>query len=129
MLFRSIDEAAAAQTSIHVNARTVALAAAEGIPVAREIIATAAEALGVGLVNIIHIFNPEVIILGGGVTLMGDQLLGPAKKIVQQRAMKAPREAVRIVLAQLGNDVGLVGAGALIYYYNSLKRRENYGGK
>jgi glucokinase len=121
------DEAAVAQTALHVNARTVALAAADGIPIAREIIAIAAEALGVGLVNIIHIFNPEVIILGGGVTLIGDPLLEPAKAIVQQRAMKAPRDAVRIVLAQLGSDVGLVGAGALIYYYNSSKQRENYG--
>ncbi len=40
--------------------------------------------------------------------------------------MKVPREAVRIVLAQLGSDVGLVGAGALIYYYNSLKQRDDY---
>jgi glucokinase len=110
------DSELAEQSVIHVNARMVAMAARAGIPVAQEIIATAAEALGVGLVNIIHIFNPEVIILGGGVTLMGEPLLGPARRIVQERTMRVPREAVRIVMAQLGNDVGLVGAGALIYY-------------
>ncbi len=103
-------------TPIHVNAHIVALAAEAGIPIAREIIASAAEALGVGLVNVIHIFNPEVIILGGGVTGIGEPLLAPARRIIQERAMRVPRACVRIALAELGSDVGLVGAGALIYY-------------
>jgi len=103
---------------LHVNARTVARAAEANIPLARAIIARAAEALGVGLVNIIHIFNPEMIILGGGVTQMGPMLMEPVLHVVQERAMKVPRDAVRIVLAQLGTNTGLVGAGALIYYHN-----------
>jgi glucokinase len=104
--------------ALHVNARTVARAAEANIPIARDIIAKAAEALGVGLVNIIHIFNPDMIILGGGVTLMGPMLMEPVLHVVQERAMKVPRESVRIVLAQLGTNTGLVGAGALIYHYN-----------
>jgi glucokinase len=104
---------------IHVSARMVAQAAARGIPLACEIIRSAAEALGVGLVNIIHIFNPEVIILGGGVTQIGEPLLGPAQRIVEERAMRVSRESVRIVLAHLGNDVGLIGAGSLVYTNNS----------
>lgn len=111
-----VDSARSKKSIAHINARTVAQAAEAGIPSARQIIATAAEGLGVGLVNIIHIFNPEIIILGGGVTLMGDLLLEPARRVVQKRAMQVPRESVRIVSAQLGNDVGLVGAGALSYY-------------
>ncbi len=109
-------EKAKANTPTHITARTVALAAEAGIPLARTIIATAAEALGVGLVNIIHIFNPEKIILGGGVTQMGTLLLGPAKRIVEERTMLVPRKAAHIVMAELGHNVGLVGAGALIYY-------------
>ncbi|MBV9229640.1 MAG: ROK family protein [Chloroflexi bacterium] len=101
---------------IHVNARTVSMAAEAGIDVACDIIARAAEGLGVGLVNIIHIFNPEIIILGGSVTQIGARLLEPARHIVEKRAMHIPREAVRIVMAKLGEDTGLVGAGALIYY-------------
>ncbi len=101
---------------LHVDARMVADAAEAGVPEAREIIADAAEALGVGLVNVIHLFNPEMIILGGGVTQMGAPLLEPAKRIVQERAMSVPRESTQIVMAELGSDVGLVGAGALIYY-------------
>lgn len=106
-------------TAIHVTSRTVAQAAEAGIPVAQETIARAAEALGVGLVNIIHIFNPEMIILGGGVTQMGPMLLDPVMQIVRERTMKVPREACRVMLAELGQDVGLVGAGALIYYHNN----------
>ncbi len=103
-------------TPLHVNTRIVAEAARAGIPLARKIINRAAEALGVGLVDIIHIFNPEIIILGGGVTQVGDLLLEPALHIVATRTMRVPRETVRIVTAKLGNDVGLIGAGALIYY-------------
>ena len=106
---------------LHVNARTVALAAEAGVPLARAIIQNAAEAIGVGLVNIIHCFNPEIIILGGGVTQMGPMLMEPALRVVQERAMKFPRESVRIVQAQLGHNVGLIGAGALIYYHKDIK--------
>jgi len=110
------DNEIVAATPLHVNTRIVAQAAQAGIPLAREIINRAAEALGVGLVDIIHIFNPEIIILGGGVTQMGELLIEPARRIVATRTMRVPREAVRIVTAKLGNDVGLIGAGALIYY-------------
>ncbi|MFL5627767.1 MAG: ROK family protein [Ktedonobacteraceae bacterium] len=103
------------EETLRVNARTVALAAEAGIPLARAIIEHAAEALGAGFVNIIHCFNPDMIIVGGGVTQMGPMLMEPALRIVQERAMKRPREAVRIVQAQLGANVGLIGAGALVY--------------
>jgi glucokinase len=103
------------EEDLQVNARTVALAAEAGIPLARAIIQHTAEALGVGFVNIIHIFNPDMIIVGGGVTQMGPMLMEPALRIVQERAMKAPREAVQIVQAQLGTNEGLIGAGALVY--------------
>jgi len=100
-----------------ITAHIVSQAAQAGIPLARAIITNAAEAIGVGLVNVIHIFNPQVIVLGGGVTQMGTMLLEPALRIVQERTMKVPLETVRIVLAELGGNAGLVGAGALVYYY------------
>lgn len=99
-----------------IDARLVAEAAMAGVPLARKIIRDAAEAIGIGLTNVIHIFNPELIILGGGVTQIGSLLMEPALDIVQERTMKVPREAVRIIQTQLGADVGLIGAGGLIYY-------------
>ena len=108
------------EEELHINAHTVALAAEAGVPLARAIIQYAAEAIGAGLVNIIHCFNPEMIILGGGVAQMGPMLMEPALHVVQERAMKAPRASVRIVQAQLGANAGLIGAGALIYYRNDI---------
>jgi len=104
-----------ATAPIHVDAMMVAQAAANGISLACEIIGSAAEALGIGLVNIIHVFNPELIILGGGVTQIGEPLLGPARRIVKERAMAVARASARIVLADLGSDEGLIGAGSLVY--------------
>jgi glucokinase len=100
-----------------VTAQTVARAAEAGIPIAREIIAEAAEALGFGLVNILHIFSPEIIILGGGVMQMGALIMEPALKVVHEHTMQANMAKTRIVAAQLGGNAGLVGAGALPSYY------------
>ncbi|HEX7737551.1 MAG TPA: ROK family protein [Ktedonobacteraceae bacterium] len=102
---------------LQVTSQTVARAAESGVPSARAIITEAAEALGFGLVNILHIFSPELIILGGGVMQMGALLMEPALKVVQEHAMKANMAKARIVMAQLGGNAGLVGAGALPFYY------------
>ena len=101
---------------LKVTSQTVARAAEAGIPLARAIITQAAEALGAGLVSILHIFSPEVVILGGGVMQMGSMLMEPALKIVQERTMRANLAGARIVLAQLGENAGLIGAGALPLY-------------
>lgn len=111
------DRVKSASTPIHVNAKMVSLAAEAGVVTACDIIKVAAEALGVGLINIIHLFNPELIILGGGVAQIGAPLLEPAKRLMQERAMRVPFQSATIVMAELGSDVGLVGAGALIYYH------------
>ena len=101
---------------LKVTSQTVARAAEAGIPLARAIITQAAEALGAGLVSILHIFSPEMVILGGGVMQMGSMLMEPAIKIVQERTMQANLACARIVLAQLGENAGLIGAGALPLY-------------
>ena len=101
---------------VHFNAQMVAQAAEAGVREAQEIIAYAAEGLGVGLINVLHIFNPECIILGGGVVQIGETLLQPALNIIKERAMKIYQEKTSIVMAELGVDVGLVGAGSVIYY-------------
>jgi glucokinase len=100
----------------YADPQAVAQAAKEGLPAARAIIRDAAEGLGIGIVNILHIFNPEKIIMGGGLLQVGEMLLNPAMQLVRERTMKVPGEAVQIVDAQLGDDTGLIGAGALIYY-------------
>jgi len=54
------------------------------------VINRAAYYLGVGLANIINIFNPEMIVIGGGVSKMGEMLLKPAREVAKQRAFKLP---------------------------------------
>jgi glucokinase len=64
------------------------------------------------MVNIIHLFNPALIVIGGGVSKAGPLLFEPVERVVRERAMEVPRNAVRIVRAELGENVGLLGAAA-----------------
>ena len=94
----------------NITAEKVSIAAQGGDSLASEVISSAAFYLGVGMVNLVNIFNPEMIIVGGGMAKMGDLLLNPAKQIVRERAFQSSAQAVRIVPAQLGENSGLVGA-------------------
>ena len=108
-----------AQGSVEaLDARIVASAARAGDAVAQDILRCAATYVGIGLANVVNILNPELIVLGGGVTRMGELLFDPVREVIAQRAMPAMR-AVRIVPAALGGDVVLFGAVALIA--NALK--------
>ncbi|GAC1327686.1 MAG: ROK family protein [Chloroflexota bacterium] len=92
------------------TAADVVRAALLNDPLALEVFAEATLAVAAGVVMCIHIFNPDVIVLGGGVTRAGPLLFEPIRAYVDRRAMAIPRAAVRILPAQLGDDVGLVGA-------------------
>jgi glucokinase len=96
----------------NITAEMVGAAARSGDTLAREVIARAAYYLGVGLVNIVNIFNPEMIVLGGGMVGLGDLLIEPGKRLVAERAFTISSRAVRIVVAQLGNEAGVYGAAA-----------------
>jgi glucokinase len=97
----------------HATGKDVTRAAAMGDPLALEVFAGAAYALGVGVVNVVNIFNPDVVVLGGGVTQAGDRLFDPVRALVAERAMPISRENVRIVPVELGDDAGLFGALAI----------------
>jgi glucokinase len=73
------------------------------------------ERLGVGLTNLVNIFNPEVIVVGGGVMAAGEMLLTPARATVSERALPPARDYVRIVPARFGSEAGMVGAAALAW--------------
>ena len=94
----------------NITAEEVSLAAQGGDSLASEVILKAANYLGVGMVNLVNIFNPEMIIAGGGMAKMGDPLLNPARQVVRERAFSLSAQAVRIVPAQLGDDAGVLGA-------------------
>ena len=96
-----------------VTAKTIHAAAREGDALARELIAQTGYYVGVGFVNLVNIFNPELIIMGGGLSTMGEMLLGPAIEVVKERSFKAAHEVVRFALPGLGPDSGVLGAAAL----------------
>jgi glucokinase len=93
-----------------ITAEKVYLAAKGRDSLALEVIARAAYYLGIASVNLVNIFNPEMIIMGGSVAEMGDLLLEPVRQMVKERAFPLLSQAVRIVPAQLGNDAGIFGA-------------------
>jgi len=95
-----------------VNAETVHKAALQGDTLARELIAQTSYYIGVGLANLINIFNPEIIVIGGGLSNIGDMLLEPAYKVAGERAYKVAFNSVRFARAQLGRNSGVIGAAA-----------------
>jgi len=99
----------------NITAEKVSIAAQGGDSLASEVISSTAFYLGVGMVNLVNIFNPEMIIVGGGMAKMGDLLLNPAKQIVRERAFQSSAQAVRIVPAQLGDDAGVLGAAVFAF--------------
>jgi glucokinase len=95
-----------------INAEAIHEAAQAGDKLAKELIGQTAYYLGVGMANLINIFNPEVIVIGGGLSNMGDMLLKPAFEEAGGRAFKQSYQAVRFARAELGRDSGVRGAAA-----------------
>lgn len=85
----------------------------DGDPAAGRVIQEAGRWLGVGIASVVNVFNPEVVVVGGGVVAAGDLLLEPARAEMRARALAPSRDAVRIVPAHFGEESGLIGAAAL----------------
>jgi glucokinase len=98
-----------------VTAAVVGQAAGEGDPLAVELINNAGYMVGLGIVSLMHLFNPQVIVVGGGVTKAGDLLFEPMRDVVKKYTLdRAYWENVPIVPAALGDNVALIGAAALV---------------
>jgi len=95
-----------------VTAQVIYSAAEQGDSLAKKLIARTGYYVGVGLANLINIFNPELIVIGGGLSHIGDMLLEPAFKTAGERAYKEAFQAVRFASAGLGRNSGVLGAAA-----------------
>jgi len=95
-----------------VTAQIIHSAAEQGDRLAKDLIARTGYYVGVGLANLINIFNPELIVIGGGLSNIGDMLLKPAFKTAGERAYKEAFQAVRFASAELGRNSGVLGAAA-----------------
>ena len=93
-----------------ITAQTVYQAAHDGDDLALEVVNDTAKFLGAGIANLLNIFNPEVVVVCGGVTLAGDHLFVPLRREVARRAFKPAVSVCRIVPCELTGTAGVYGA-------------------
>jgi glucokinase len=95
-----------------ITGRAVTDAALGGDAVAGEVVARAGRYLGVALAGLANVFEPEVIVLGGGVMAAGELLVEPARDELRRRALP-PQNGTPVVAAELGSDAGMIGAATM----------------
>ena len=110
LIARGVSTAIASEDGHEVTAKNVVDAMQQGDPYARQIVAQAMFYLGIGMANLVNLYNPERLVIGGGLTALGDDLLGPVRRAIELRAFPSASVQVTAVLAQLGAEVGIVGA-------------------
>ena len=96
-----------------VDAHRLVRLAAEGEARAIEILAEMGRHLGAGIATLVNIFNPELVVIGGGFAAAGDFVFGPAREVVRRDSLGDAGEKIGIVRAELGTAAGLIGAGLI----------------
>lgn len=97
-----------------IHAGVVATAAEEGDPASVQIMQRAGRALGAAMGAFANIFNPSMIVIGGGVAGIGETLIGPARAALLEHSFVDMRRELAITYSSLGQDTGLLGAAALV---------------
>jgi glucokinase len=105
----------AAATGLELAGPLVTELAYDGDAAALEVLTLIGTRLGVALASFVNTFNPEVVVIGGGVMAAGDLLLEPARAEVAARALPPSRDEVRIVTAEFGVEAGMIGAAAFAF--------------
>ncbi len=93
-----------------ITAKDVASSARLGDLIAQQIVTASGEYLGIAIASLVNLFNPSMVVIGGGVAQMGDLLLDPIRHAVQQRSLRPAARAVRISTAVLGRRSSSIGA-------------------
>jgi glucokinase len=82
---------------------------------AAAVLAEMGHKLGAGIATLLNVFDPELIVVGGGFAGALDLLLPAARETIQRDALPPARDRVRIVPAELGEEAGMVGAGLIAF--------------
>jgi glucokinase len=98
-----------------VDAHRLVRLATEGEPRARDILDGIGRRLGSGIGTLVNIFNPELVVIGGGFAAAGDFILDPAREIVRREALARAGYRLKMVRAELGTAAGLIGAGLVAF--------------
>ncbi|MFW0861483.1 MAG: ROK family protein [Dethiobacter sp.] len=104
-----------------VNAATVFSAARAGDKPAQEIISEAVYYLGIALVNLVNMLNPEVVVIGGGVSAAGEELFVPLEKAIRNYAIPPAAASVTLKQATLGVEAGVKGMLCLLTEAESIR--------
>ncbi len=96
-----------------ITSEQVYLAAREGEAAAQRVMKDMGRMLGIGIANLINIFNPQMIVIGGGVKDAWELFIGATHEEIMRRAFRVPAERTEIVPSLLGDDAGMVGAAAV----------------
>jgi glucokinase len=97
-----------------LTGETIGVLAASGDPGAGLAVAIVGVWLGVGAANLANIFEPEAIVVGGGLSALGEPLLAPARRVLKAVALAPSRDAP-LLMATLGSEAGVVGAGLMAW--------------
>lgn len=116
----AIADAASLLQAGEISPAAIAQAAAQGDALALGVLAQARLYLGVGLANVLTLYNPAVLILGGGVTNLWDELIEPALLEMRRLTFAPNVNSLLVTQPTLGPDAGLVGAAALVTYYQQI---------
>ena len=98
-----------------VTSAQVYQAARDGDPAALGAVRRMGGSLGIGIANLINIFNPEMLVIGGGVREAWDLFIDATRNEIRKRAFEYPAARTRIVPSVLGDDAGMVGAAAVAF--------------
>jgi glucokinase-like ROK family protein len=97
-----------------VTAKMVADAAKNGDELALNVFTRAMEYIGIGISNLINIFNPDLVVIGGGVSMSGDIFFDNIRKVVDKNVMKPTSRKVPILPVTFGNNAAIMGAFSII---------------
>ena len=100
--------------SREITAKMINDAAFQGDKASLDVIEETGRYLGIALVNVMHILNPEMIVLTGGMIGSGELLMNPIRQVTKQKAFEASYKDTKIVFSQLGNDAGIIGAAGCL---------------
>ena len=93
----------------------IAQAAHAGDALAEEVMDETGMWVGIGVANLIQVYNPEILIIGGGISQAGDLLFAPIRRTANWRGKMVPATDVKIVPAALGDDAGIYGGAVLVF--------------